>query len=92
MDNGTIKTIVGGIIVALFGIIHRQQSRRLGKVEDEKVNKETCDAVHEGIGREIGELKEQTKDIPEIKTMVQYLHDDRKAWKKSQGVCDDSEE
>ena len=70
-----IISIIGTILAVMFGIIHRVQNARLGRVEDEKVDKETCIVGHKGLEREIGDMKE----------MVTYLYQDRRTWKKQNG-------
>ena len=63
--------IIGTVFVLLFGIVHKVQDGRLGRVEKEKVDKSTCEAVHEGIG--------------DMREMVTYLYQDRRTWKKQNG-------
>ena len=43
------------------------------------------DTMTEDFGKEIKELKEQTKAVPEMKGMLEYLYNDRRNWKKNQG-------
>ncbi|MCK5607051.1 hypothetical protein KAR91_34525 [Candidatus Pacearchaeota archaeon] len=74
-DSGVAVSIIGGLLAVMFSIIHGLQNRRLNKVEDDKVNKETCDVGHKALGREMKEMKD----------MVRYLYDDRRTWKRSNG-------
>ena len=68
-------TVVGSVIAGLFGVIHAIQNSRLNKVENEKVNKETCIVGHTGLNEK----------VDRIENMVDYLHKDRINWKKQNG-------
>ncbi len=77
MINGTtlVLTVGGGLLAAMFSIIHALQNRRLNRVEENKTDEKTCKVRHEGIDDKLENMKD----------MVQYLYDDRRDWKKKNG-------
>ena len=68
-------TVVCTVVAGLFGVVHAIQNSRLGKVEENKVNKETCLVGHTGLNGK----------IDRIEGMVDYLYKDRISWKKRNG-------
>lgn len=75
MLNPTELAAIGGIVAGLFGAIHHLQNRRLNKVEEEKVAKETCKVRHNALDEK----------LDDIKGMVEFLHNDRIKWLEENG-------
>lgn len=75
-----IESIGGGAGAGLFGAIlgYLGFSRRLNKLEDDKQDKNVCNALHENINIILGEIKtSQIKTFEKIDSINDFLRNNK---------------